>query len=121
MIEKYYRRGGPGDKIYQDILQRMEARLCQAGPIQTADAWDICQKGAYSYSIVSMAFKGIMEEKLAAGEATRVRAGRYIISKEKTVPERSRPAPLVYGKPTPPAKKVLPFYSRVYKQMIYPS
>lgn len=121
-----YRPGGRGEVVYRTILYRLRNRLLQPGEIKTNDAWQAAG-GLYSYSIVAIIFKNVMEILIEEGKAYRVkgsRAGLYHIGKregfdigevkEAVVPtEKELPASVWKGTP-PERRQVSPWFSKVY-------
>lgn len=75
---QHYSPEGNGKAIYFLILTMLQTRIAKAGHIATADAWDIC-RGKYSYTVVGIVFKRIMDEEIKADRAQRIKPGRYIV------------------------------------------
>lgn len=69
---------GKREETFEDIYDMLEMRLNQLGDIQAKDAWHIC-RGKHSYSVITVAFKGIMHTMMEQGKAEKVKNGHYRI------------------------------------------
>lgn len=77
-VKYYYSPGGEGEKVYFIIREMISERLKLSGPVQLADAWDIC-KGFFSYQAVGVVFKNVLESMIEKKEAQLVRRWIYWI------------------------------------------
>lgn len=111
---EFYSPGGSGEKIYQEILEKLRSRLSMSGPIRTSDAWELL-RGSYSYGTIQACFKIIMLNLIDQGRAKtdavkgtgayRITAGEKPSTRPHKIDAKS---------------KVGPWYSKVYGQWIFP-
>lgn len=78
--KKYYRNSA--EICRQRIRERLQPRLQKLGAIQTGIAWQLCQD-LCTYTVFTGHFRAIMMEMVQAGSADCIRAGVYIIHKNK--------------------------------------
>jgi hypothetical protein len=66
---------------FEKILDIIEDRLDQLGPIRLADAWKLCGDSGMSYTVVAQYFERIMALMIEQGKAQKKCKGVYIILK----------------------------------------
>lgn len=123
--------------VYNTVLNCIKNRLTQPGEIRTADAWALAGK-FYSYFVIGLVFRSIMEAMIAENKAYKVKAGCYIIGNPpeiKTIIHQTAggieiemtagfefqaiplatelPASVITGE-RPAPRHVAPWYSKVY-------
>jgi hypothetical protein len=146
----YYGPGKPGEKIYNEIRRVLADRLAIRGEIRTADAYEICliKKVRWSYPVITIAFRSVMEAMADEGKARKIKSGRWEIIRglkpvrgtaltiTSVTPEDVAYCPtamsgdidpkawakIVEGRPPieiwEPVKKLTPWFSNVYKTML---
>ncbi len=76
----YYRNSA--EICRQRIRERLQPRLQKLGSIQTGIAWQLCHN-LCTYTVFTGHFRVIMMEMVQAGYADYIRAGVWVIHKNK--------------------------------------
>jgi hypothetical protein len=124
-LTAYYSPNGQGADSYFKLVRAAASRICQPGPVQTSDFYDVVRRdlGGVSYSMASACFTSAMTVLRENGEVRKLKMGRYIVLSNidpSVLTNKAKPKDPIVPMAITSRPRLEPFFSKVYNCYLFP-